>query len=410
MSTPPKRDARTVLFTGGLLLVPLAALWLLLDPAHSFRHVGGSAPRPGDARTGGADGGGPGEGGVRLPPAPPAWPPPRVAAGTPTQADWTLLAVTLAPWDVGFQVPPAPLAPPPGGGESAAVARNPFLQASPGAVELWIGVRGGVGVKTLLIPQDGRRHEFPFGRFTLVAQPQPSPVGGSFVVAGGSFVGGGPPGGGGYPGGGSSGLGGGFPVGGGGFPVGRSSGTIISNGVAGVSTLRWERAGGPDPSGQVAHGPDPYRIQASFPARPGLPAAETVMLTPTPFSAGFRVTALPLSADGRPTGKAVALLCQPVTASALLAQIPAGYNAQTRQFRVTVARAVGKSKGGGASALPPCASPRCGTRKRNRGLPASWAASWAAVSRRRSRSRSAPRRGPAGRCGRGAGGPGAGRG
>lgn len=34
--TAPKRDARALLATGGLLLIPLAALWLVLSP-----------PRPG---------------------------------------------------------------------------------------------------------------------------------------------------------------------------------------------------------------------------------------------------------------------------------------------------------------------------------------------------------------------------
>ncbi len=342
MPTPPKRDARTLLFTGGLLLVPLAAVWLLLNPAHDSRHGGG--PGAGDARMGG-----PAEGETPAPPGPPdtpAWPPPRLASGAARQADWTLLALTV-PTRSGFETPPAPLAPPAGGEEPTTVARNPFLQASAGAVGLWIGVRGGVGVKTLAIPQDGRRHDYPFGRFTLVAQPQTTPPTG--------------PGAGGF----SGSLGGGF------------GGVIISSRAAGISTLQWTttRAAPPPEGGpgrvsrsQPPHSDDqvPYQIVSANTPQPAQVQSgpALVTLTPTPFSAGFRVTATPLGADGRPTGKAVALLCQPVTADALFTQIPAGYDAATRQFRVTVARAsghgtAGQGDGGGASwvitRLPPAA-------------------------------------------------------
>ncbi len=311
--TTPKRDARALLATGGLLLIPLAALWLLVSPAR-HHDPGGPAPLRPDAaqnpRPGGM--GTPADPGTPAKPTDPAKPgvpapPPRVAAGTPAQADWTLLAVTVVPRN-GVPTPPAPLAPPVGVVEPPGMARNPYLRGAPGAVGLWIGVRGGLGVKTLTIPVDGRRHAYPFGHFFVVSSPPPS------------------------------------------SPPGR---------LAGAWT-RWEGPGGMslfDMGGQP-----PYEITVSAqPAAPGRTPAQTVTLMPSPISGRFRVTAQPLSAEGRPTGQVVGLLCQPVTATALFAQIPVGYSAATHQFRVTVARAGGKAGAKNGSAawqiadVPPAA-------------------------------------------------------
>jgi len=325
--TTPKRDARARLAAGGLLLIPLAALWLLVAPARHHA-PGGPAPlRPDAAQTptperlgtpGGADA--PGVPVGLNQPGPPA-PPPRVAAGTPAQTDWTLLAVTVVPRN-GVPTPPAPLAPPVGVVEPPGVARNPYLQGAPGAVGLWIGVRGGLGVKTLTIPVDGRRHAYPFGRFFVVSSP-PLPA---------------------------------RPGGRGSAPR-RQAASSPPGRPAGAWT-RWEGPGGMslfDMGGQP-----PYALSVSAqPAAPGQPPAQTVTLMPSPLSGRFRVTAQPLSAEGSPTGRVVGLLCQPVTATALFAQIPLGYNAATHQFRVTVARAGDKAGAGNGGAawqigdLPP---------------------------------------------------------
>ena len=329
MTTAPKRDARAVLAIGGLLLVPLAALWLLLAPVRGPHHGGGQAPAPGEGQGAGTGGPGtPGGMGTSILPAAPSRTPSRVASGAPVQADWTLLALTFAPRN-GLQTLPASLAA--DGRAPAAAARNPFLQVSAGAVGLWIGVRGGTGIKTLNIPQDGSRHTYPFGRFSLVSLPQPSSGVGGVVrtllqwqeTDAGS-------------------------------PPGRGSGRTGQTPSQGSRITSQTTSQGSQTTfqdGEVSSSEVPYRMSSSMTlATPGHPALLTVTLTPLPFSARFRITALPLSARGRPTGKAVHLLCQPVMATALFTQIPTGYSAATHQFRVSVTRAGGR-KGNGASWL-----------------------------------------------------------
>ena len=151
---------------------------------------------------------------------------------------------------------------------------------------LWIGVRGGLGVETLTVPEDGRPHAYPFGHAIFTVQAFPN-----------------------------------------------------SNGF----TYQWTAPGGaPLPSGKA-----PYQMwfDGVNTPPPGRGAAQTLRLTPSALASRFQVTAQPLSADGRPVGRAVSLACQPVTANALFAQIPVGYSARTRQFRVTVARVGTKSRG-----------------------------------------------------------------
>jgi len=295
--TAPKRDPRAVLATGGLLLIPLAALWLVLSPRLS---PPGGPPSPPMGGAGMPDGAARMEGGslagtrtgLALPAA-------RVAAGAPAQADWTLLAVTRLDRQ-GIVTPPPALAPP--------AAFHPLFVLSAGAgTGLWIGVRGGLGdqgVKTLTIPVDGRPHAYPFGHAVFVVQS-----------------------------------------------------TRHSSGYS--ATSRWTAPGGAPLSGEP-----PYQasFQSSFQGGSGgvgRPAAQTVTLTPLRPPERFRVTAQPLAADGRPVGRAVGLLCQPAGATALFTQIPSGYGAGTRQFRVTAARVGTKNAGKNAGAswrltdLPP---------------------------------------------------------
>ena len=191
--TAPKRDPRALLATGGLFLIPLAALWLLVSPRLA-RH-GGPPTRTGDPET---------PRGVALPAA-------RVAAGNLTQGEWTLLGVTrlvqmgeatpppsLAPPASSAPPPPTPTAlTPPGGGraggptltspsvmpatstpraEAPAAFRNPSVISTSEGTGLWIGVRGGLGVKTLTIPQDGRPHAYPFGHTIFTVQAHPIPA------------------------------------------------------------------------------------------------------------------------------------------------------------------------------------------------------------------------------------------
>ncbi len=283
--TTPKRDARALLATGGLLLIPLAALWLLVAPARHHA-PGGPAPLRPDA-------------GQSAAPERPAPPPPRIAAGAPTQGGWTLRAMTVVPQSSVTSLPAAlatqTTMPQP------ATASAPTFQGTPGAVGLWLDVRGGLGVKTLTIPVDGRRRVFPFGRFLLTAQPMPPPPNRPFSVL-----------------------------------------------------VDWRGSGGKSLSGR--DGPPPYEVSSSPPfTAPGQGLGETVTLTPPALAGRFRVTAQPLSAGGRPTGRAVRLFCQSATATVLLAQLPPGYSAATQQFRVTAADS--RAPGGGAAwriaGLPP---------------------------------------------------------
>ncbi len=298
----PKRNARTPLATGALLLVPLAALWIILSPMRRHGSDGerasalGGVGTAGGAGTGTVGGAGSLPGGVKPPgpgvsSVPPVSPPPRVAAGPPVQAEWTLLGVTLTPMN-GIPTPPPPLAPPVGVLENPEVTRNPFLRSAPGATGLWIGVRDGVGIKTLTLAPDDHRHVYPLGRYSLVVIPTP-----------------------GHPGG---------------------------------TTSEWAGPDGPMPLGPGMQ--PPYTLTYGFqPPKPGRPSAQTATLTPAPFSDQFRITAQPLSAEGRPTGSPIHLLCQPVTANALFVQIPTGYDAVTRQFQVSVARVDAEAKSGGAA-------------------------------------------------------------
>ncbi len=181
--TVPKRDPRALLATGGLLLIPLAALWLLVSPRLSrtggpIALPDGSFGTPGRTAVLTSGGSLPGTPGAETPGAgaPAA---PRVAAGAPTQAGFTLLVVTRLTHP-GFAPLPDALAPPRRAAQPFAVARNLFVRATAGGIGLWIGVRGGLGVKTLAIPNDGSRHVYPFGAVSLVAQPTPHFVGLSF--------------------------------------------------------------------------------------------------------------------------------------------------------------------------------------------------------------------------------------
>ena len=282
--TAPKRDARARLAIAGLLLIPLVALWLLVSPRLSptgggAGARGGAVTRTGDpetpggtaTRTSGSLIGTPGG------PAPAA----RVASGAPMQAGWTLLAVTRLGQGGMVPLPPA-LAPPagpttPADGAKPAVYRNPFLISAGVGTGLWLEVRGGLGIKRLTVPQDGRRHAYPFGNAVLVVE-KPS---------------------------GSSGY-----------------------------SYQWTALGGAPLSGVP-----PYQIVSQGPgAAPGRPAAQAVMLVPSRLAGRFRVTARPLSADGKPLGAAAGLECQPVTENILFTQIPSGYSAETHQFQVTAAR------------------------------------------------------------------------
>ena len=265
----PRRDARARLATGGLLLIPLAALWLLASPRLT-RHGGPSLP----ADTSGMQGGSP------LPAA-------RLAAGAKAQGEWTLLAVTRVGAGSGGAVESLPPAIAPPAGAPAAI---PAVRG--GGLGVWLSARGGIGCRTLTIPEDGRSHAYSFGPVSLVAEP----------------------------------------------------------GVYGL-TLRWERPG----QVGVFHGPAPYSLIYAPGSSPfsssssERPDAWSVLLVPPLFSEQFRVTAQPLSADGRPAGGMVHLRCQPVTASALFVPIPAGYSRATRQFQVTVARAGAQAAPGAGS-------------------------------------------------------------
>ena len=314
--TAPKRDPRTLLATGGLLLIPLAALWLLASPHPARQGVGAAGPADRGTLTG--------------VPEEPALPAARLVAGAPAQAEWTLLGVTRLV-QRGTATPPPSLAPPGGasapppvgmrtGGPSLASAtltpsvptprvgapappRNTFVMSAGAGTGLWIGVRGGLGVKTLTVPQDGRPHSYPLGRAVFVVQAS-------------------------------------------------DPGSYQSTG----ETYRWTAPDGAPLSGVSP----PYQMWPDpVAAAPGGPALQTVTLAPSTLSDRFRVTAQPLSADGKAFGKAVSLLCQPVTAAALFAQIPVGYSTKTQQFQVTIARVGDKTKNGSASwritDLPPSA-------------------------------------------------------
>lgn len=166
---------------------------------------------------------------------------------------------------------------------------NPFPEGAGVGTGLWIGVPDGLGFQTLTIPEDGRRHAYPFGHAVFEVQ---------------TFSG------------------------------------------SGSSTSQWTGPGGTALSGE----PAPYRFWfRGTPARPARPGALTMMLAPHPFSRRFRVTAQPLTGEGRPLGRAISLLYQPVTETALFAQIPAAYGAKTRQFRVTITRAGAGGAGKGAA-------------------------------------------------------------
>ena len=298
--TAPKRDARARLAIAGLLLIPLAALWLLVSPRLSLPGGGppplqpgggagargGAVTRTGDPETPGGTATRTGSSLIGTPGGPALAA--RVASGAPQQADWTLLAVTRIAQRGIVPLPPA-LAPPagptmPADGGKPAVYRNPFLISAGVGTGLWLEVRGGLGIKRLTVPQDGRRHAYPFGNAVLVVEKPP----------------------------GSSGY-----------------------------NYQWTAPGGAPLSGVP-----PYQIVFQGPgAAPGRPAVQAVMLVPSRLARRFRITALPLSADGKPLGAAAGLECQPVTENILFTQIPSGYSAETHQFQVAVARAGNKIVG-----------------------------------------------------------------
>ncbi|MBV9851385.1 MAG: hypothetical protein JO250_17080 [Armatimonadetes bacterium] len=195
--------------------------------------------------------------------------PPRRVAGVVAQGPFTLLAVTRAS-PAGFLTPPPAALPPPRG------AFNVPVMAVGSGTGIWIGVRGGIGFKTLRFPADGLRHQYPFGDAMLVVDESHTQ----------------------------------------GYSIGWY-------GRDGVSLLpEWKH---------------PYAAQGG----PALTSAGrtirfTVSLIPVHLSRWFQVTAQPLSASGHPLSRPVSLVCQPVSPTTLFAQIPDGYNAATRQFRVTI--------------------------------------------------------------------------
>ena len=305
--TPPKRDARARLAIAGLLLIPLAALWLLVSPRLS--PPGGSMPlpQPGGGAGGGAETqtgragtqpGGTPQGfrmgsALRKTPAGSALTgepaqSARVASGDPQQADWTLLTVTRLGQGGMVPLPPALTLPAeeatPADGVTPGAYRNPFLQSAGVGTGLWIEVRGGLGIKRLTVPRDGRRHAYPFGNAVLVVEK---------------------------------------PSGSGGY------------------NYQWTAPGGTPLIGAPSY----QMVFQGSGAAPDRPAAQAMLLVPSHLSDRFRIMARPLDADGKPLGAAVSLGCQPVTENILFAQIPSGYSAETHQFQVTVARAGSKTMG-----------------------------------------------------------------
>jgi len=202
------------------------------------------------------------------------------------QGDFTLLAVTRGgPLNAVQAVPHAV---PPG------FVPPPFVTTVEGATGIWIGVRGGIGFRTLMVPNDGRRHVYPFGAAALV----------------------------------------------------------VDESDARGTAFGWN---GPDGVSRVAEGVPPYGLRTSWAAAsPGHPAGPYVTLIPCRLADHFTVAAEPLDAAGRALGRPVFLLCQSVTPQVLFAQFPASYSARTQQFRVTAAR---RGAGPGATwrlaGLPP---------------------------------------------------------
>ena len=289
--TAPKRDARARLAIAGLLLIPLVALWLLvsprlsptgggpppLQPGGGAGARGGAVTRTGDPETPG--GTAPRTGGSLIgTPGGAAQASARVASGAPMQAGWTLLAVTrlgqggMVPLPPALTLPAGPTTP--ADGAKPTVYRNPFLVSAGVGTGLWLEVRGGLGIKRLTVPQDGRRHAYPFGNAVLVVEKPPDPNSHWLTSRGAPFFG--------------------------------------------------------EPPFQV--------VSNTIYSSPGQPAFHVMLLVPSRFARRFRITARPLSADGKPLGAAVALGFQPVTESILFTQIPSGYSAETHQFQVTAAR------------------------------------------------------------------------
>lgn len=287
----PKRGPLPLLATGGLLLIPLAAFYFVV----SRRHPAASGPPPGvystpsAGTTPGGNGGPavkPGVPEARLPA--PHVPAPRLEAGNPVQTDFTLAVTHLDARDPGS----AALAPP---DEPGSPPRRSILYLS-GAGEgtgLWIKVKGGLGYQTLSIPEDGRRHVYPFGRYVLEMIPQPHST---------------------------------------------------------WYTSHWLGPNGP----VIYEEQHPYRIEFSeLPDPVNRPGVLTVTLIPNSLSRRFPIIAQPLSADGKAVGRPVSLLCQSFDATTLFAQIPAAYSAKTQQFRVTVASAGHKAASWRITGLPP---------------------------------------------------------
>ena len=150
------------------------------------------------------------------------------------------------------------------------------IMSGEGGTGLWIRVRGGIGFRTLTAPLDGEQHIFPFGQET-------------FVV----------------------------------------------DGTARSYTYGWK---GPDGTTNVSGAEQPYQVWSAGGSITGHPKQAVFTLVPGQLSRQFRVTAQPLSRAGKPLGRPVNLVCQPVTPTVLFVQVPTGYDAATRQMRVTVAQ------------------------------------------------------------------------
>ena len=259
--TRSQRSLRPAL---ALLLIPVAALFIILFFPHSARHTPPAEPPSA----------------VLTPPVPvPERPdPPRILAGAPTQSGFTLLAATALSLNEGPTLPPSFQST----FGSAIVGNSSLLDAASAGVGLWIYVRGGLGFKTLSVPIDGLRHAYPFGNVSLTLQA-----------------------------------------------IGNSAGY----------SPRWVRTGGKPLLGEMP----PYSLWPYSRSGMSQPGEVEIALMPTSLLHLFRVNAQALSAQGKALGGPVTLRCAPYNANTLFIQIPAAYSAQTKQFRVTLARANGKS-------------------------------------------------------------------
>jgi hypothetical protein len=279
--TSPQPPLRPRLAIAALLLIPLAALWVILSSAH---HIPSYPSTPGQVgTTGGAATGTLSSVAVAPLPLLPAPSPPRVVKGALRQRDFTLLGATYFATGSVFPLPTA-LIPAKGISDRAIIANNTSLFTGGRGMGLWIGVRGGIGFKTLTVPAEDGRHIYPFGHMNLVVQTMRHQA---------------------------------------------------------FHMEQWEGPGGSPLFNEVP----PYKTWPYFGPMPlGEVKTQSVFLVPSSFFSRFRVTAQALSDDGKALGSPVNLHCQPYNATTLFAQIPTGYDAQTRRFRVTAARVGGENR------------------------------------------------------------------